>query len=175
MLKGLPNWLILLVNTVQDFSRIYVCVCIQFSQASYQLRCMESHFNDSNSTDSCRTSAVCPWSILESPQEYHKCSHMRPLAPGIPMPVLLLGSILDVCYDSTERGVISGEAREQCISPLYRSPLFKVFPKSAASVFLSYRLFSDTVLRVCFFFFLMGSIEDAQKLKSFFLSSNSSE
>lgn len=28
MLKGLLNWLILLVNTVQDFSRIYVCVCV---------------------------------------------------------------------------------------------------------------------------------------------------
>lgn len=30
MLKCLQTWLILLVNTVQDFSGIYVCVCIQF-------------------------------------------------------------------------------------------------------------------------------------------------
>ena len=80
------------------------------------------------------------------------------------------GSLLDVCCDSTERGVISGEAREQCISPLYRSPLLKLFPKSAA---VYHRIFSDILLSV--FFFLMGSMEDAQKLKSFFLSSNSSE
>lgn len=99
---------------------------------------------------------------------------MRPLAPGIPMPVLLLGSILDVCYDSIERGVINGEAREQCISPLYRSPLFKVFPKSAV---LSLFHTEPSVIQFFqfAFFFKMGSIEDAQKLKSFFLSSNSSE
>jgi len=28
MFKGLQTWLILLVNTVQDFSRIYVRVCV---------------------------------------------------------------------------------------------------------------------------------------------------
>ena len=28
MFKGLQTWLILLVNTVQDFSRIYVLVCV---------------------------------------------------------------------------------------------------------------------------------------------------
>ena len=31
MLKGLQTWLILLVNTVQDFSSIYVCVYPVFS------------------------------------------------------------------------------------------------------------------------------------------------
>lgn len=76
---------------------------------------------------------------------------------GIPLPVLVQSLVLlDVCCGSIERGVISDEAREQCISPLCRSPLLKVFPQSAASVSLSYRIFSDTVLPV--FFFFMGSM-----------------
>ena len=52
----------------------------------------------------------------------------------------------------------------------------KIFDEEASKwseMSLSYRIFSDTLLPV--FFFLMGSMEDAQKLKSFFLSSNSSE
>ena len=108
---------------------------------------------------------MCPWSILESPQEYHKCSHTRRLAPGIPMPVPLLGSILDVCCDSTERGVISGEAREQCISPLYRSPLLKVFPKSAASVSLIQNLQWYTSSS---FFFFNGFYGGCSKIKVIF-------